>query len=166
MERETSPDLQLDTSPEAELTETKCEENGSVMTTENGNTEETPVPQRAVESDPSSYTFRDLLLLTQILHTLGLIEPEQLRSSKLDEYAEGWFHHKCTVLSRRQGQFPLSDAPSGEQILQLYENMLIDYSPCKDTTELANCFYHLRIKDLESKLADEKAQFETLHNLA
>lgn len=123
--------------------------------------------ERSSESNPASYTYRDLLLLTQILHTRGLIEPDQvLQSDSLDEYGKFWFNHRCTTLSRSQGEYPLEKPPSGPQVLELYENMLNDYSPCKNTTELANCFYHLRMKDLESKIAQEKALFDTLHNMA
>lgn len=135
-------------------------------------TDTTPVDdvklsERPNESNPASYTYRDLLLLTQILHTRGLLEPNQVRENdNLDEYGEFWFNHKCTTLSRNQGEFPLDQPATGSQVLELYENLLIDYSPCKNTTELANCFYHLRIKELESKIAQEKASFDILHNMA
>lgn len=123
--------------------------------------------ERPVEINPASFNYRDLLLLTQILHTRGLLEPDQVRDSpNLDEYGELWFNHKSTTLSRWQEQFPLEKAATGDQVLLLYENMLIDYAPCKNTTELANCFYHLRLKDLESKIAEEKANFEFLHKMA
>lgn len=123
--------------------------------------------ERSFDTDPASYTYRDLLLLTQILYKQGIIEPIQVRQShSLDEYGRTWFSHKCTVLSRRQDRFPLSEPAVGPQIIELYENMLIDYSPCKNTTELANCFYHLRIKDLENKLTEEKKKFDVLHKMA
>lgn len=129
--------------------------------------EDAKTPERPMESNPASYAFRDLLLLTQILHTRGLIDPDQVRQSDdLNDYGEFWFNHKCTTLSRTQGDFPLEKAATGSQVLELYENMLVDYAPCKNTTELANCFYHLRIKDLESRIAEEKASFDTLHNMA
>lgn len=186
MSQETSPNPELESSVEPERIKAKDEQPyddageqlgdefgdefgddaNKVNPTVDQDEEEITATQSSYETDPNSFTFRDLLLLTQILHTLGLIEPSQLRSSPLDEHAQTWFAHKCTVLSRRQGEFPLSQPPTGEQILELYEKMLVNYSPCKDTTELANCFYHLRIKDLESKIAHEKAQFETLHNIA
>ncbi|WPK23094.1 hypothetical protein PUMCH_000319 [Australozyma saopauloensis] len=129
--------------------------------------EEAQEPVKPIESNPASYTFRDLLLLTQILHTLGLIEPKQvLQSPDLDECGETWFNHKCTVLARRLGEFPLHTAATSDQVKQLYENMLQDFSPCQNTTELANSFYHMRIRELETKILEEKDAFETLHNVA
>ena len=124
-------------------------------------------PERSPEVNPASYTYRDLLLLTQILHVKNLLETDQVRrSKKLDEFGQTWFEHKSTVLSRRQEEFSLARAPTGSEIRQLYANMLVDYSPCKNTTELANCFYNLRINELKQKISDEKATFETLHNIA
>ncbi|KAF8002365.1 hypothetical protein HF325_003330 [Metschnikowia pulcherrima] len=120
-------------------------------------------PGRSVATDPGLYTYRDLLLATQLLHTLGLITPEQVKSSdRLDELAEEWFTHKSTLLSRRQNQFPLEIAPTGQQLLKLYENMLEDYVPCATTTDLANRFYFLRVGELESRIAEYKTEFHTL----
>ena len=120
-------------------------------------------PGRSVATDPGLYTYRDLLLATQLLHTLGLITPEQVKSSdRLDELAEEWFTHKSTLLSRRQNQFPLEIAPTGQQFLKLYENMLEDYAPCATTTDLANRFYFLRVGELESRIAEYKTEFHTL----
>ncbi|QBM87303.1 hypothetical protein METSCH_B05050 [Metschnikowia aff. pulcherrima] len=120
-------------------------------------------PGRSVATDPGLYTYRDLLLATQLLHTLGLITPEQVKSSdRLDELAEEWFTHKSTLLSRRQDQFPFEIAPTGQQLLKLYENMLEDYAPCATTTDLANRFYFLRVGELESRIAEYKTEFHTL----
>ncbi|EEQ36591.1 hypothetical protein CLUG_00714 [Clavispora lusitaniae ATCC 42720] len=119
-------------------------------------------PPKDTVTDPKSYTDRDLLLLTQLLHTAGLIAPEDVRASNLDDFGEKWFQHKSTALARQLEEFPLSNAPSGLQVRELYNAMLEQYPNCKNTTDLANTFYFQRIRDLESKIADSKAEFQAL----
>lgn len=112
--------------------------------------------------DPASYTSRDLLLLSQILHTSGLVSPESVHSAKLDTIGKKWFDHKCTQLARRLGEFPLSEAPSGTQVEQLYSEMLEKNPNCKNTTDLANTFYFRRLAELDESITDAKSQFKAL----
>ncbi|OBA20181.1 hypothetical protein METBIDRAFT_43010 [Metschnikowia bicuspidata var. bicuspidata NRRL YB-4993] len=122
-----------------------------------------PKKGRSVATDPSSFTHRDLLLVTQLLHTLGLITLEQVQASdRLDDLAEDWYVHKSTLLSRRQGQFPLENPPTGQQLRKLYENMLEDNEPCATTTDLANKFYFIRVGELESRISEYKTEFHSL----
>lgn len=117
--------------------------------------------QTRTSMDPASYTSRDLLLLTQLLHTAGLIAPENVQSAQLDEIAQKWFDHKCTQLACQLGEFPLSKAPTGTQIWELYSNMLEGNENCKNTTDLANTFYFQRLGELETKIKSAKSEFKT-----
>lgn len=120
-------------------------------------------PARSVATDPASYTHRDLLLVTQLLHRLGLITPEQVKNSdRLEELAQEWYSHKSTILSRRQNQFPLESPPTSTQLLKLYDNMLEDNVPCATTTDLANKFYYIRVGELEAQISGYKTQFHSL----
>lgn len=118
--------------------------------------------------DPKSYTLRDLLLVTQIMHTKGLIQPDQvLASDQLEDVSQEWFSHIGSVVSRNQMQFPIEKALSPTQLGKLYGNMLQDNEHCKNTTDLANAFYFARIAELELKIASAKTDFLlALHNLA
>lgn len=120
-------------------------------------------PGKSVATDPESYTSKDLLLLTQLLHGQGLIDPTDVTSSiLLSDIANEWFNHKSTQLSRSLNEFPLSKAPSGQQVLRLYENMLAANEKCANTTDLANSFYFARMEELENKLAQDKERFKEL----
>lgn len=119
-------------------------------------------PSAGTVTDPVSYTSRDLLLLTQILHTAGLLSPESVRSAQLDDIANKWFDHKCTQLARQLGEFPLSEAPSGMQISELYAQMLEKNPNCKNTTDLANAFYFQRLAELETNIKNAKTEFKGL----
>lgn len=120
-------------------------------------------PGKSVATDPDSYTSKDLLLLTQLLHGQGLIEPDAVKSSEtLSEIGNEWFNHKSTHLSRSFDEFPLSKAPSAQQVLLLYENMLAANEKCSNTTDLANNYYFARMEELENKLAGDKTRFKEL----
>lgn len=112
---------------------------------------------------PSSYTNKDLLLLSQLLHTQGLIEPSAVREYEdLDTIASDWFHHDSTQLLRRTHENSLTKPPTGKQILSLYENMLAENEECKNTTDLANKFYFARVQELESRIKRNKEDFGTI----
>lgn len=118
--------------------------------------------ERTTVTDPQSYGHRDLLLLTQLLHTLGLLEPDQVyHSDKLLAISEKWYNHKGTVLLRRQKVFPLHKPPTAGQLATLYENMLADES-CANTTELANKIYFARVQQLEEQIAADRATFKRI----
>lgn len=116
----------------------------------------------SVTTDPTSYTSKDLLLLTQLLHGESLINPEAVAKADLTEIGTRWFEHKSTNISRNLKEFPLSKPPSGTQVLKLYENMLADNEKCATTTDLANNYYFKRVAELEEKLTLEKGRFNQL----
>lgn len=119
--------------------------------------------ERTPNTDPASYSHRDLLLLTQILHTEGLLEPAQvLNHDKLADIGLEWFNHESTQLSRRQDRFPMLKAPSAKQLGQLYENLLEDYEGCASTTDLANRLYFTLVEQLEQRIAEHKTTFREL----
>ena len=104
--------------------------------------------------DPSTYSKRDLLLLTQLLHMNGLIEPSSVSPSeqKLEYVSREWFDHASTQLSIQQGLLNLEESPSVDDICQLYERLLSQTPDCKNTTDLANYFYYNRMDELQSKI--------------
>ncbi|CAG85337.2 DEHA2B08668p [Debaryomyces hansenii CBS767] len=105
-------------------------------------------------TDPSTYSKRDLLLLTQLLHMNGLIEPSSVSPSeqKLEYVSREWFDHASTQLSIQQGSLNLEESPSVDDICQLYERLLSQTPDCKNTTDLANYFYYNRMDELQSKI--------------
>lgn len=119
-------------------------------------------PEISTVTDPTSYTSKDLLLLTQLLHGRALIKPEEVAKADLTEIAKQWFEHKSTQISRSTREFPLTKAPSGHQVLKLYENMLENNEKCATTTDLANFYYFNRVAELEDKLTQEKGRFKRL----
>lgn len=125
--------------------------------------EEEKKPAPPAHINPASYTHRDLLLLTQMLHTKGLIEPSDVQSSKLlPEIGHAWFEHRATQISRRQGIFPIRRPLSGEDIGDLYKAMLDEFPTCKTTSDLANFFYFSRVKELEQKIDADRERFREL----
>lgn len=113
-------------------------------------------------TDPASYTSKDLLLLTQLLHGRTLIKSEDVAKADLTQIAKQWFEHKSTQISRSTKEFPFTKAPSGQQVLKLYENMLEKNEKCATTTDLANTYYFQRVAELEEKLTQEKGRFKQL----
>lgn len=123
--------------------------------------EKKPVPPAHI--NPASYTHRDLLLLTQMLHTKGLIEPSDVEGSKLlPEIGHAWFEHRATQISRRQGLFPIRRPLSGEDVSDLYRAMLEEFPTCNNTSDLANLFYFSRVKELEQKIDADRERFREL----
>lgn len=118
-------------------------------------------------SDPSTYSKRDLLLLTQLLHMNGLIEPASVTPTeeKIASVSREWFAHSSTQLSIQQGLLHLSEAPGVDDICQLYLRLLHDTPDCKNTTDLANYFYYNRLDELQTKIdAGKKKVSEILHS--
>lgn len=114
-------------------------------------------------TDPSTYTSKDLLLLTQLLHTSGLIDPDAVRTSDLlDDIGQKWYEHQALQLSIKMNECPLREPPSGKDILALYEKLLENFPKCHNTTDLANYFYFTRIAELEDRIAKDKATFKSL----
>lgn len=114
--------------------------------------------------EEATYNNRDLLLLTQLLHTKGLIEPDSLKPNdkKLESISKQWFEHQSTQISIAQDHLPLTLPLSGSQVLQLYQNLLANHSECKNTTDLANHFYFTRVEEVAATLELQKAQFREL----
>lgn len=112
----------------------------------------------------STYNNRDLLLLTQLLHTNGLIEPESIQPSekKLDGIAKQWYEHQATQISIAQDKLPMTLPLTGSQVSKLYQDVLQQHSDCKDTTDLANHFYFTRMEELGSNIEDQKKDFREL----
>ncbi|ODV67336.1 hypothetical protein HYPBUDRAFT_110399 [Hyphopichia burtonii NRRL Y-1933] len=113
--------------------------------------------------DPSSYSNRDLLLFTQLLHTKGYIEPKSVENndSSLDDISTEWFHHTSTQLSIQDG-LPIDKPWSRQQCYQLYQNLLKLNPDCENTTDLANHYYYTRINELTSKIDQYKLTFPNL----
>ncbi|PVH17290.1 uncharacterized protein CXQ87_000174 [Candidozyma duobushaemuli] len=118
---------------------------------------------KSIITSAESYTNKDLLLLSQLLHTQGLIQPDSVREYEdLESIGSDWFHHDSTQLSRRTHENSLTKPPTGEQILALYENMLEENPDCKTTTDLANKFYFARVHELEHRIQKDKEDFKAL----
>lgn len=118
---------------------------------------------KSIITSPESYTSKDLLLLSQLLHTQGLIEPESVKEYEdLDGIGYDWFHHDSTQLLRRTHENSLTRPPAGDQILALYENMLAENPECKTTTDLANKYYFARVHELEHRIQKDKEDFKAL----
>lgn len=114
-------------------------------------------------TNPASYTSKDLLLLTQLLHTQGLIDPDAvLNSDLLDNIGERWFEHQALQLSCQLGECHLQEAPLGQEIASIYKRLLEELPKCQNTTDLANYLYFTRIAELEDRLAKDKSTFKSL----
>lgn len=123
----------------------------------------TTPPGKSTITDPASYSNKDLLLLTQLLHTQGLIDPEAVvQSEHLGQIGKDWFTHKSTQLSRRLGELEITKAPSAQQVATLYENLLEENEHCLNTTALANSYYFARIQELEQRISLDKDKFKEL----
>lgn len=109
---------------------------------------------------PETYSDRDLLLFTQLLHTNGLVEPSAItpENARIDAIASAWYSHPSTQLSVRDGLHvtrPLTRA----QVCQLYQNLLEANSGCKNTTDLANKYYFQRVAQLEERILQDQTAF-------
>lgn len=115
-------------------------------------------------TDPASYGNRDLLLLTQLLHTNQLIEPTSItKDSKLiGDISTEWYNHISTKLSRERDHLNIQKPLTNEQICQLYQNLLEINKECNNTTDLANHYYFTRIDELNDKINNSKNQFSSL----
>lgn len=114
-------------------------------------------------TDPNKYSKRDLLLLLQLLHTAGLIDPNSVskaNSGVLEQISLTWYHHKSTKLSMLNG-LDLDQPWSVDQVILLYNALLAQY-PGKNTTTMADAVYSERIQQLETKLSTSQSQFDTL----
>ncbi|CAH6723010.1 hypothetical protein CLIB1444_12S02234 [[Candida] jaroonii] len=116
-------------------------------------------------TDPSTYNKRDLLLVLQLLHTEGLIDPSAINAkpSILKDISYNWFNHKSTKLSMMNG-LDIGKQWTIGQLVELYNNLLAEYPNCSNTTDLANTIYAERVEELERKLEDSQQQFEDLIN--
>lgn len=114
---------------------------------------------------PSTYNKRDLLLMLQLLHTEGLIDPSTINSkpSILKDISYNWFNHKSTKLSMLNG-LDLGKQWTINQLVELYNNLLEQYPNCSNTTDLANTIYAERVEELETKLGESQQQFDELIN--
>lgn len=119
-------------------------------------------PGVSVATDPESYTYKDLLLLSQLLHRQGLIEPSAVTAGGLTAIGKEWFDHKSTQLSRNKNEFPVQKPLTSQQIVRLYENMLELNVNCATTTDLANFYYFARMEELKAKLEQDKIRFNEL----
>ncbi|EGV64629.1 hypothetical protein PSN45_004962 [Yamadazyma tenuis] len=121
---------------------------------------------RAVSvTDPAKYNHRDILLFLQLLHSNGLIEPDNIvdksNSDIVNDIATQWFKHKSTKLSTLKGLD--IDAPWTQSQLQtLYQNLLDQNDDCSNTTELANKIYAERVKQLRNQLESSQETFTQL----
>lgn len=112
----------------------------------------------------STYNNRDLLLLTQLLHTKGLIKPDSIHPNekKLDDIAKQWFEHQATQISIAQDKLPMTLPLTSSQVSKLYQDLLEQHNDCKNTTDLANHFYFTRMEELGNKIENEKKEFREL----
>lgn len=114
-------------------------------------------------SDPDAFSNKDLLLLSQLLHTRGLIQPAEVAVLEdLDDVAQEWFAHKSTQISRRLNEYPLKLAPTGEDIGALYDKMIETNRHCRTTTDLANHYYYSRVRELETQVQQNQDRFKEL----
>ena len=115
-------------------------------------------------TDPNKYSNRDLLLLLQLLHTNGLIQPSSISNPAnkhtLQHICHEWFNHKSTSLSIMNG-LDIENPWLVEQLVQLYNNLREKYPDC-DTTAMANIVYSDRIQELEAKLESSQQLFDDL----
>lgn len=115
-------------------------------------------------TSPSTYGNRDLLLLTQLLHTSGLIDPDSITPDNklVARVGRDWFAHHLTQLSRQREGLTVDSPLSPEEVVELYQNLLAENELCKNTTDLANKFYFARIDELTTKIDEAKQSFPEL----
>ncbi|CUM64981.1 uncharacterized protein PRCAT00002599001 [Priceomyces carsonii] len=114
-------------------------------------------------TSPENYSQRDLLLLSQLLYTNGLLDVSSLTANtkKLDEIIQEWFDHKSTKLSLASGTLHITIPPTPNQVLSLYDKLLAQ-SDCDNTTDLANFLYYNRIEELERIIDEQKNEFNSI----
>lgn len=117
-------------------------------------------------TNPLIYSKRDLLLLLQLLHTNGLIDPSTITNCSnpklLEQISHDWYNHKSTKLSLING-LEVEEPWEINDMVQLYKNLL-DLYPGGNTTTMADAIYGERIKELETKLGTSQDQFYRLIN--
>lgn len=109
-----------------------------------------------------SSNTRDILLLLQLIHSKGLIDPKSVNRNekKLANIGKDWLNHKSTQLSIIQGDLhAMKSAPTPDQIVKTYQELLEQNSECRNTTDLANKYYYARIVEVEEKIKENKDEF-------
>lgn len=109
---------------------------------------------------PDTYSDRDLLLFTQLLHTNGLVEPSAVtpENPRIDAISSAWYTHPSTQLSIRDG-LHVTRPLTRSQVCQLYQNLLEANDGCKNTTDLANKYYFSRVAQLELRILQDQQAF-------
>ncbi|KAL6451084.1 hypothetical protein SBY92_001335 [Candida maltosa Xu316] len=107
-------------------------------------------------TDPKYYSSRQILLLSQLLHTNDIDNYAKLKSfnpNKLQALISEWKQHKINGLN---------DSPiklnTINQLLELYEKLLAKYE-VDNTEELANTVYFMRIMELEDVIKKDQESF-------
>ncbi|CAI5757047.1 unnamed protein product [Candida verbasci] len=112
-------------------------------------------------TDPEFYSLRDVLLLSQLLHTNHIGTLETLKSSnedKLYDIIQKFTSHKSFKLENK-----VVKLSTIEQLVELYSN-LFKYYDVDTTADLANYVYYKRIEELENIIEDKKSEFQQVLN--
>ena len=112
-------------------------------------------------TNPNLYTLRDVLLLSQLLHTNKIQTQQDLDSiapDVLETILHQWKTHVSTQLEHKSIKVNTLN-----QLKELYRKLLEVYK-VNDTESLANEVYYLRIEELESTIEMKKKEFSTVLN--
>ncbi|EMG49537.1 hypothetical protein G210_5661, partial [Candida maltosa Xu316] len=114
-------------------------------------------------TDPKYYSSRQILLLSQLLHTNDIDNYAKLKSfnpNKLQALISEWKQHKINGLNGQA--LNNTDSPiklnTINQLLELYEKLLAKYE-VDNTEELANTVYFMRIMELEDVIKKDQESF-------
>ncbi|KAG7666138.1 uncharacterized protein J8A68_000396 [[Candida] subhashii] len=112
-------------------------------------------------TNPSLYSIRDVLLLSQLLHINGIKGPQELDSASNDSIntiLTEWKQHKTVQLENK-----VIKVNTKAQLKELYHKLLKKYQ-VESTEELANFVYFARIEELESDISQYKEEFREVLN--
>ncbi|KAI5963783.1 uncharacterized protein KGF55_002663 [Candida pseudojiufengensis] len=107
-------------------------------------------------TNPNSYTLRDVLLLSQLLHInhiSNLDKLEKIDNALLVSILSTWKTHISTKLDHSNIKINTLN-----QLIDLYKKLLAKYN-VENTESLANEVYFTRIDELEDTIAKKKIEF-------
>lgn len=112
-------------------------------------------------TNPNLYSLRDVLLLSQLLHTHKIQTLEDLESinrNLFENILHQWKTHVSTQL-----QCKTIKISTLNQLKELYRKLLEKYK-VENTESLANKVYYMRIEELESIIELKRKEFATVLN--
>lgn len=112
-------------------------------------------------TDPDSYSLRDILLLSQLLHTNKIPTLQALESinhNVLESVLHQWKTHVSTQLEHKTIKINTL-----HQLMELYRKLLDKYK-VDNTESLANEVYYLRIDELKNTIETKRNEFTAVLN--